>query len=158
VLRAGGVVDPALLAVNGTTRAARTSSMMAVAPQPPARDASVAGACLVPAPLGRAVARSGSSAWTQRVPSQNDNAILHSATRRTQGVPWLCGPASRRVCLFVDARSERGGDGGVARGGSTLALGVLAGWEPSRVAPFGQWRKRSGAPPPKYRDRPMRRA
>jgi hypothetical protein len=27
---------------------------------------------------------------------------LHSATRLTQGVPWLCGPASRRVCLFVD--------------------------------------------------------
>ncbi len=107
VLRAGGVVDPALLAVNGTTRAARTSSMIAVAPQPPARDASVAGACLVPAPLGRAVARSGSSAWTQRVPSQNDNAILHSATRRTQGVPWLCGPASRRVCLFVDALEAR---------------------------------------------------
>ena len=26
---------------------------------------------------------------------------LHSATRLTQGVPWLCGPASRRVCYFV---------------------------------------------------------
>ena len=26
---------------------------------------------------------------------------LHSATRLTQGVPWLCGPASRRVCPFV---------------------------------------------------------
>ena len=26
-----------------------------------------------------------------------------SATRLTQGVPWLCGPASRRVCHFVGA-------------------------------------------------------
>src|SRR6476620_3039355 len=27
--------------------------------------------------------------------------MLHSATRLTHGVPWLCGPASRRVCYFV---------------------------------------------------------
>jgi hypothetical protein len=123
-----GVVVSAFIAVNGTTSAARTSTMTAVAPQPPARDARVAGACLDPAPLGRAVARSSSSEWTQRVPSQNDNVILHSATRRTQGVPWLCGPASRRVCLFVDTRSGRGrnlGRGpGRARAGSGGACRV----------------------------------
>jgi hypothetical protein len=28
---------------------------------------------------------------------------LRSETRLTQGVPWLCGPASRRVCHFVEA-------------------------------------------------------
>jgi hypothetical protein len=28
---------------------------------------------------------------------------LRSATRLTQGVPWLCGPASRRVCYFGEA-------------------------------------------------------
>ena len=51
----------------------------------------------------RVLRRAGgvSSSETQWVPSQKDNVVLHSATRLTQGVPWLCGPASRRVCLFV---------------------------------------------------------
>ena len=41
---------------------------------------------------------------TQSVPFQNViRHRLHSATRLTQGVPWLCGPASRRVCYFVEA-------------------------------------------------------
>ena len=39
---------------------------------------------------------------TQRAPSQSViRSWLHSTTRLTQGVPWLCGPASRRVCHFV---------------------------------------------------------
>src|SRR5215212_4645750 len=34
--------------------------------------------------------------------SQRDMVVFLSAAWRTPGVPWLCGPASRRVCLFVD--------------------------------------------------------
>lgn len=42
---------------------------------------------------------------TQAVPFQNVIRYrLHSAARPAQGAPWLCGPASRRGCLFVDAR------------------------------------------------------
>jgi hypothetical protein len=37
-----------------------------------------------------------------RYPSQKAIARLHSVTRLTRGVPWLCGPVSRRVCYFVD--------------------------------------------------------
>ena len=33
---------------------------------------------------------------------------LHSAARLTQRVPWLCGPASRRVCYFVEADPRPG--------------------------------------------------
>ena len=43
---------------------------------------------------------------THLVPSQNANVLLRSATRLTQGVPWLCGPASRRVCSFVGAMPQ----------------------------------------------------
>ena len=46
----------------------------------------------------------GGVSGTQSVPFQNVmRQRLHSATRLTQGVPWLCGPASRRVCYFVEA-------------------------------------------------------
>ena len=49
--------------------------------------------------VGGGVGASG----TQWVPSQDViRSWLHSMTRLTQGVPWLCGPASRRVCHFVD--------------------------------------------------------
>jgi hypothetical protein len=37
----------------------------------------------------------------QRVPFQN-MIRLRSATRLTLRAPWLCGPASRRVCYFVE--------------------------------------------------------
>jgi hypothetical protein len=43
----------------------------------------------------------GGFSSTHLVPSQKANLLLRSATRLTQGVPWLCGPASRRVCYFV---------------------------------------------------------
>ena len=41
--------------------------------------------------------------------------MLHSATRLTQGAPWLCGPVLRRVCYFVGRR--RWGSGRLVRRG-----------------------------------------
>ena len=74
-----------------------TTTMVAVAAQSRQR---------VPG-FGLCVPRSGfvgSASWTHRVPSQKDNVLLHSATRLTQGVPWLCGPVLRRVCSVVALR------------------------------------------------------
>jgi hypothetical protein len=51
----------------------------------------------------------------QRVPSQNVNVVSHSATRLAQRAPWLCGPASRRVCYFV-GRSAKAPERGDTRG------------------------------------------
>ena len=83
-------LDAALVAPKGITNAAIVPIMMAVASQPRVRrcpgDDVAAGAC---SPVYRAPFR--------------DMMRLHSETRLTQGVPWLCGPASRRVCHFVEA-------------------------------------------------------
>src|SRR4051794_28113756 len=66
--------------------------------------------------LVRATSLTGVSR-THRFPSQKGNVALHSATRLTQGVPWLCGPVSRRVCSFVGwCRAD---DAAVRRSGST---------------------------------------
>jgi len=55
-------------------------------------------------------AGAGGVSGTHSVPFQNVmRQRLRSATRLTQRVPWLCGPASRRVCYFVEA------DGGQPR-------------------------------------------
>ena len=55
--------------------------------------------------VGGGVVASG----VQRTPSQKRHSILlHSMTRLTQGVPWLCDPASRRVCHFVDQARPAG--------------------------------------------------
>ena len=43
------------------------------------------------------------SSGSQRFPSQNMSWALLSVTRLTPRVPWLCGPASRRVCHFEEA-------------------------------------------------------
>ncbi len=52
----------------------------------------------------------GEFSGTQSVPFQNViRHRLHSATRLTQGVPWLCGPASRRVCYFEEATRRKSG-------------------------------------------------
>jgi hypothetical protein len=75
--------------VNGKANADATMIIVAVAAQSRQRDG--------------AGSWRGEVSGTQRVPSQNDMVGLHSATRLTQGVPWLCGPASRRVCHFVEA-------------------------------------------------------
>jgi hypothetical protein len=46
----------------------------------------------------------GEVSATQSVPFQNDiRSRLHSVARPAHGAPWLCGPASRRVCHFVEA-------------------------------------------------------
>jgi hypothetical protein len=46
----------------------------------------------------------GDVSATQSVPFQNDiRSRLHSVARPAHGAPWLCGPASRRVCHFVEA-------------------------------------------------------
>jgi len=60
-------------------------------------------------PLGPAVALLAATgtvaASTQKAShasaSQYNIGRLHSVARLTQRVPWLCGPASRRVCYFV---------------------------------------------------------
>jgi hypothetical protein len=44
----------------------------------------------------------GARPSTHRLPFQNMRR-LRSATRLAQRVPWLCGPALRRVCYFVEA-------------------------------------------------------
>src|SRR4029077_4658389 len=41
------------------------------------------------------------------VPCQSAMGTSPSATRLTQRVPWLCDPASRRVCVFGDLRRDR---------------------------------------------------
>jgi hypothetical protein len=89
---AGADVD-AKVDVNGRRRAAATMTIVAVAAK--SRQRELRRVCV------------GVTSETHRVPSQKANAVLHSATRLTRGVPWLCGPASRRVCLFVAARLSR---------------------------------------------------
>ena len=83
-------LDAAPAPTKGTARAATPTIMTPVASQSRPRRRVGGGAA--------AAAR-----WsTQRVPSQNI-VRLRSATRLTRRVPWLCGPASRRVCYFVEA-------------------------------------------------------
>jgi hypothetical protein len=84
-----GVTPDARLDPNGTRSVAATMTIVAVAAQ--SRNL-----------LLRRVLRLATSA-THSDPSQKDNVVLHSATRLTSRVPWLCGPASRRVCSFVAA-------------------------------------------------------
>jgi hypothetical protein len=50
----------------------------------------------------------GMPSSTHRVPSQNKKR-LPSATRLTRRVPWLCGPASQRVCHFRGGRPDEHG-------------------------------------------------
>ena len=76
--------------VNGTTRLASKTTRIA-------RDAKSTRR------RGDCGAR-GAASWTQADPSQKANAVLHSATRLAARAPWLCDPASRRVCLFVARR------------------------------------------------------
>jgi hypothetical protein len=78
--------------VNGRRRAAATMTIVAVAAKTRRRE--------LRRVLRRVCVR---VSGTHRVPSQKANAVLRSATRLTLGVPWLCGPASRRVCYFVEA-------------------------------------------------------
>ena len=81
-------------AENGRTRARATRRTVTFATKFAQRE---------PAGLGGGV---GLTSGTHRVPSHKVNVVLHSATRLTQGVPWLCGPASRRVCLFRGAHPD----------------------------------------------------
>jgi hypothetical protein len=80
---------------NGNTTAMTAKAMMAVAAQSRARRAG-----------GSALAVGCGLSGSQRSPFQNMERELLSATRLTQGVPWLCGPASRRVCYFVEASAS----------------------------------------------------
>ena len=76
------------VAMYGTSRPASTNNIVAVA--------NLSG-------IRRDLAGSRAVGWRssiQRDPSQN-MGWLRSATRLTAGVPWLCDPASRRVCYFV---------------------------------------------------------
>ena len=52
---------------------------------------------------GRVDATTGPFSGIQRLPSQNMSWALLSATRLATRAPWLCGPASRRVCYFEEA-------------------------------------------------------
>src|SRR5207244_1586453 len=68
--------------------------------------------------------RPAGASWSGRIhrrPSQNDTGSLHSVARLARRAPWLCGPASRRVCSFVGRRSFRTARTPVLRsgGGST---------------------------------------
>jgi hypothetical protein len=93
------------------------------------------------------------SSETQWVPSQKDNVVLHSATRLTQGVPWLCGPASRRVCLFVAPGLRGRGCQWMNRTARMTGREVaLTDWL-NRTAwrPLSQWRGRFEGPAPRYR-------
>ena len=98
----------ALVDANGSARAARTRNIVAVAAR------SRQGVRLGDA--------RGLTSATQRVPSQKDMLWLRSATRLTARVPWLCGPASRRVCYFGEA-GRSVGCGQPSVGGDALERG-----------------------------------
>src|SRR5207253_9220258 len=84
----------ALVAAKGTAYITRTRTMTSVAIQAAAR-------------FGARGAGGPGVSGAQAVPFQNVIRYrLHSAARPAQGAPWLCGPASRRGCLFVDARID----------------------------------------------------
>ena len=93
------------------------------------------------------------SSETQWVPSQKDNVVLHSATRLTQGVPWLCGPASRRVCLFVASGLLDGLANWTKSNRSTTGREVVVtDWfHRTTWHQLSQWRGRFRVPAPKYR-------
>ncbi len=88
----------------------------------------------------------------QRVPFQKANVELHSATRLTQGVPWLCGPASRQVCSFVAPSLHGGAPGGSEpeqwpEGRDDLVVptvGVLAGFANGEDVSVGRDRSTAG--------------
>ena len=86
----------ALTARNGISRAGTRTTIAIVTSQPRRRrHGRVAGStCLL---RGRSP--------TQRLPSQNDMTVLPSEARLATRAPWLCGPASRRVCLYGGGRS-----------------------------------------------------
>jgi hypothetical protein len=91
----------------------------------------------------------GGASGTHSVPFQNVmRQRLHSATRLTQGVPWLCGPASRRVCYFVEASRRNAVSPRVkdARGGYGFA--ILLGYGQCVTGFPGQGTTSNPSPPP----------
>jgi hypothetical protein len=85
-------VDPAWTASIGMTSAGTSKTIGSVASQSRSRRRrwGVGDACLADRPS------------THPEPFQNIRSCLRSATRLASRAPWLCGPASRRVCYFVE--------------------------------------------------------
>jgi hypothetical protein len=69
---------------------------------------------------------------THREPSQNIRSRLRSAARLAHGAPWLCDPASRRVC---SCRGDLPGSGGPPHVQVKPTLGKA--WNPRVTCTFG---------------------